>query len=54
MAWNLLFTSDIGLFSLFTIVFIIFMAIYIARYAVKRIKAEEKAGQLPDGLPGAH
>lgn len=40
MAWNLLFTSDIGLLSLFTILFMIVMAIYIARYAAKQVNKE--------------
>lgn len=31
MAWNLLFTSDIGLLSLFTIGFILVMGVYIGR-----------------------
>jgi hypothetical protein len=42
MAWDLLFTSDIGLFSLATIAFMIVMAAYIARYALKHAKEEEK------------
>ena len=44
MAWNLLFTSDIGLLSLFTIVFILGMAAYIGRYALKHMRDEEKKG----------
>ena len=49
MAWNLLFTSDIGLLSLFTIVFILGMAVYLIRYASK-----EKEGQAANiHLPGA-
>lgn len=47
MAWDLLLTSDIGLLSLFTIVFILGMAVYIARYASQHIKDEER------NLPGA-
>lgn len=42
MAWNLLFTSDIGLFSLFTILFMIVMAAYIGRYAVQHMQDEAK------------
>ena len=42
MAWQLLFSSDIGLLSLFTIVFIIVMAIYLVRFFVKR--AEQESG----------
>ncbi len=44
MAWNLLFTSDIGLLSLFTILFILVMAAYIGRYAVRQINAEARKG----------
>lgn len=42
MAWNLLFTSDIGLLSLFTILFIVVMAIYIGRYVVREMKKEDQ------------
>lgn len=41
MAWDLLFGSDIGLFSLFTILFVIAMSIFFPRYFAK--KAEEDA-----------
>jgi len=41
MAWQLLFGTDIGLLSVFTIAFIIVMAIYLIAF-VKR-KAEEDA-----------
>jgi len=54
MAWNLLFTSDIGLFSLFTIAFIILMAVYIVRYAAKHAKEEEKAKTMGTPAQGAH
>jgi hypothetical protein len=40
-AWKLLIGSDIGLMSLFTIGFVIAMAIYLVGYAKK--KAEEDA-----------
>jgi len=45
MAWKLLFGSDFGLFSVFTIAFVVVMAIFLLRYFAK--KAEEdrrKAG----------
>lgn len=42
MAWDLLLTSDIGLLSLFTIVFILGMAVYLGRYAAQHIKDEER------------
>lgn len=41
MAWELLFSSDIGLLSLFTILFVIAMSIFFGRYFSK--KAEEDA-----------
>ena len=54
MAWNLLFTSDIGLLSLFTIVFILGMAVYLIRYASKHSPDEEKEAQAANiHLPGA-
>ncbi|KAB2925299.1 MAG: DUF3149 domain-containing protein [Dechloromonas sp.] len=42
MAWELLFTSDIGLLSLATILFMIVMVIYIGRYAVRHMNEELK------------
>ena len=42
MAWNLLFSSAIGLLSLFTNLFIICMAIYLWRYARRNMIADEK------------
>lgn len=43
MAWDLLFTSDIGLLSLFTIAFILVMALYLGRYAAQHMKDEERS-----------
>ena len=40
MAWELLFTSDIGLLSLFTIVFILGMGWFIGGYVSKHMKDE--------------
>ena len=40
-ALKLLFTSDIGLLSLFTIVFVIGMGIWFRRFFTKQIEAEE-------------
>ena len=54
MAWDLLFTSDIGLFSLFTIAFILVMALYIARYASKHMQDEESAQHLTNRPSGSH
>ena len=42
MAWELLFSSDIGLLSLFTIGFILVMAVYLGKYASKHIDEELK------------
>ncbi|WP_265942348.1 DUF3149 domain-containing protein [Dechloromonas sp. A34] len=42
MAWDLLFTSDIGLLSLLTIGFILVMAVYILRYVAQHAKADAK------------
>jgi len=41
MAWNLLLTSDIGLLSLFTIAFMVVMAAYIFRFAMRHADEEE-------------
>lgn len=37
MAWKELFTTDIGLLSLFTIGFVVVMAIYFANYVAKHM-----------------
>ncbi|MGE5470506.1 MAG: DUF3149 domain-containing protein [Bacteroidota bacterium] len=42
MAWNLLFSSDIGLLSLFTILFCLVMGAYIAVYASRHAREDEK------------
>lgn len=54
MAWDLLLTSDIGLFSLFTIIFMIVMAVYIARYALRHARDEEKELGGPNHASGLH
>lgn len=41
MAWNMLFTSDIGLFSLIGIVFMIGMAIWFVRFYNMKMNEEE-------------
>ena len=46
MAWNILFSSDVGLLSLFTILFIIGMAIYLWRYARRNMIADAKKAKL--------
>jgi hypothetical protein len=42
MAWQLLFGSDMGLFSLFVIVFVIAMAAFLYRYATKHMEEDAK------------
>lgn len=41
MAWNLLFSTDIGLLSLFTIVFVVGMSIFFARFYAKKMNEEQ-------------
>ncbi len=41
MAWKLLLGSDIGLLSLFTILFVIVMAIYLYRYVSKKMQEDQ-------------
>ena len=43
MAWELLFGSDIGLFSLFVIVFTIGMSVYYARFFKKKMDEQPQA-----------
>ena len=42
MAWELLFTSDIGLLSLFTIVLILVMGAYLYRFARRHMAEDEQ------------
>jgi len=44
MAMEILFGSDIGLLSLFTIVFVLGMGLYIWRFVQRHVKEEEKLG----------
>lgn len=53
MAWDLLFSSDIGLLSLFTIAFILVMGAYIGRYVVKHMKEESEPGRIGSGTTDA-
>lgn len=46
MAWQLLFGSDIGLLSLFTIGFVIVMAIYMFRFAKKHAEMDAQNERL--------
>jgi hypothetical protein len=54
MAWELLLTSDIGILSLITIGFILVMAVYIWRYAVRHAREDEAANSSPKHLAGTH
>ncbi|MGE5466382.1 MAG: DUF3149 domain-containing protein [Ignavibacteria bacterium] len=54
MAWIELFTTDIGLLSLFTIAFIIVMAIYIVYFVKQRLAEEKATGGMGAKLPTAH
>lgn len=42
MAWKELFTTDIGLLSVFTIGFIVVMAAYLIRFALRHMADEER------------
>ena len=42
MAWDLLLSSDIGLASLFTIVFVVVMAVYFARYFSRKMDEDAR------------
>lgn len=42
MAWQLLFGSDIGLLSLFTIAFVIVMAIFLVSFFSKQAEEDAK------------
>ncbi|WP_300453341.1 DUF3149 domain-containing protein [Accumulibacter sp.] len=41
MAWDLLFSSDYGLFSLFVIVFVIGMAFWFSSFYSKKMREDE-------------
>ena len=43
MAWELLLTSGMGLFSLFVIVFIVGMAVWFSRYFNRKMREDEQA-----------
>ncbi|HEX8989336.1 MAG TPA: DUF3149 domain-containing protein [Rhodocyclaceae bacterium] len=45
MAWQLLFGSDIGLLSMFTIAFVIIMAIFLISYVSKHAEEDRKAAK---------
>ena len=47
MAWQLLLTSGMGLFSLFVIVFIIGMAIWFSRFYNRKMRQDEQAAATP-------
>ena len=41
MAWNMLFSSDMGLFSLFAIAFTLGMAVWFSRFFARKIREDE-------------
>jgi hypothetical protein len=42
MAWKLLFSSDIGLLSVFTIGFVVVMGVYLYGYAKKHMEEDAR------------
>jgi len=42
MAWELLFGSDIGLLSVFTIAFVLVMAVFFIRYFSKKMDEDSR------------
>ena len=42
MAWNTLFSSDIGLFSLFVIIFTVGLAVWFSRFFSRKMREEEQ------------
>ena len=48
MAWNLLLTSNSGLFSLFVIVFTLGMAVWFGRYFIRKMDEDEKNAAATD------
>lgn len=46
-----LFTSDVGLLSVFTILFILVMAVYIYRFAMTHMHEEDASMGHPPGKP---
>ncbi len=49
MAWNELFTTDIGLLSLFTIGFVFVIGGYIYRFAVRNMAEDAKRAEGKQG-----
>lgn len=41
MAWDLLFSTDYGLFSLFVIVFVIGMSVWFSRFFSRKIREDQ-------------
>ena len=51
MAWQLLFGSDIGLLSLFVIVFIIGMAVWFSRFYSRKMAEDERLAATSSAPP---
>lgn len=49
MAWQLLFTSDIGLFSLFVIAFVVAMAVWFSRFYQRKMAEDERRANAAAG-----
>ena len=43
MIWTILLTSDVGLLSLFTLLFMVGMATFLLLYALRHMATEERA-----------
>ncbi|HEX8986959.1 MAG TPA: DUF3149 domain-containing protein [Rhodocyclaceae bacterium] len=54
MAWTELFTTDIGLLSIFTIGFILVMAVYIIYFVKNHMSDDAKFGSGNSQVPRAH
>ena len=48
MAWQLLFSSDIGLLSLFVIVLVLGMAVWFSRFYNAKMRQDEQAASAAD------
>jgi uncharacterized ion transporter superfamily protein YfcC len=48
MVWELLFTSGMGLFSLFVIVVIVGMAVWFSRFYNRKMRQDEQAASAAD------
>lgn len=54
MAWKLLLTSDIGLFSLIGIIFMICMGVWFVRYFSRKMREDEQKARAMTSANAAH